>query len=279
MYPADFYFRNRDLVSINVSKSQSEVFNYFITIPALQLLSKIAFRGMCLSTTKDHFEKSENPFFQVSELYPAYLGKYGFRKYEATTYFINLDVGQLEKKNNEAQRKYEEEVAAPAFIQKGVERNRMIVAWFLHNEFLLSGNIDISGTNRAVIGIYAINEDGIPPMSYYVEGVSHSWVLFQGYRTTLRVTRGQPNEGGLMGTSNISEIRMNRYVFGGGGVKDVYGPVTIKYTKPEKDKKKEEKKLVKKTQTAQEALEAKGGDWRLKGKGGKFGGHGATGSW
>jgi len=242
LYPDDFTFRDRDLVSINVSKSQSEVFNYFITIPTLQLLTKISFRGLMLSTCKGDFTKSENPFFQVSEFYPAYLGKYGFRKYEATTYFINFDIGQLEKKDTEKQKQYETEVVAPAFLQKGIERNRMIVAWFLHNEFLLSGTIDISGTNKAVIGTYAINEDGTP-MSYYVEGVSHSWVLFQSYRTSLRVTRGQPNEGGVAGESKISDIRMNRYYFGGDGVKDVYGPVTVKFAKPEK--KKEEKKLVK----------------------------------
>lgn len=258
LYPDDFTFRDRDLVSINVSKSQSEVFNYFITIPALQLLSKITFRGMMLSTCKGDFTKSENPFFQCNNFYPAYLGKYGFRKYEATTYFVNLDVGQLQKRPTQSQQEYETDVLAPLFIQKGIERNRMIVAWFLHNEFLLSGNIDISGTNKAIIGTYAKNEDDA--MEYYVEGVSHSWTLFQSYRTSLRVSRGQPQQesGGLVGWSDkVANIRMNRYYFGGDGVKDVYAPVTVKYTKPKK--KEEKKKLVAKTRTVQEALEAKGG--------------------
>ena len=228
LYPDDFYFTNKNLISINVSKSQSEVFNYFITIPALQLLTKTSFRGMMLSTVKDNFRLSENPFFQCSNYYPAYMGKYGFRKYEATTYFVNLDVGQLEKPTTQDQKEYENKVLAPAFIQKGVERNRMLVAWFLHNEFLLSGTIDISGTGAVIIGTYAKNEDD--GMEYYVEGVSHSWILFQSYRTSLRVSRGQPQQeaGGLVGWSDkVANIRMNRYYFGGDGVKDVYGPVTV----------------------------------------------------
>jgi hypothetical protein len=234
LYPDDFTFTDKELVSINVSKSQSEVFNYFITIPALQLLTKTSFRGMMLSTCKGDFRLSENPFFQGSNYYPAFMGKYGFRKYEATTYFVNLDVGQLKKESNQDQKDYENDVLAPAFIQKGVERNRMLVAWFLHNEFLLSGSIDISGTNKAVIGTYAKNEDD--GMEYYVEGVSHSWTLFQGYKTSLRVTRGQPQQeaGGLVGWADkVANIRMNRYFFGGDGIKDVYGPVTVKYTKKE----------------------------------------------
>ncbi len=246
MYPPDFKFYSRDLISMNVSKSQAEVFNYFLTIPALQLLTKIAWRGFCLSTNKGDFTKSENPYFQSSNFYPAYMGKYGVRKYEATTYFINLDVGQLEKKESNKQLQYETEVAAPAFLKKGVERTRTLVAWFLHNEFLLSGNIDIAGTNQAIVGTYAQHWDDPASMEYYTEGVSHSWVLFQSFRTSLRVTRGQPSKdaGGLVGVSEVNDMRMNRYYFGGDGVKDVYGPVTIKFAKPKKDKGKSIKKLV-----------------------------------
>jgi hypothetical protein len=292
LYPKDFTFKNKDLVAINVNKNQNEVYNYYITIPTLQLLSKMSFRGLCLSTTKgSSFKDSENPFFQTNKLMPAYIGKYGFRKLEATTYFINLDVGQLEEKDRG--KNYEEGVLVPAFIKTGIERNRMLVAWFMHNEFLFSGTIDIAGTNRATMGTYAQNEDD--KMEYYTEGVSHSWVLFQHFRTSLRVSRGQPqsSEGGLVGnkygvqmteTGNVifglKEKSMNRYYFGGGGTTDVYGPVkwaTIN-KEQEKQKPKDDKKLVT-TKTAQQALEAKGGKWTMKGKGGKFGGHGATGSW
>jgi hypothetical protein len=102
-------------------------------------------------------------------------------------------------------------------MEKTIQRNRTLVAWFLHNEYLLSGTIAIPGTNKAIIGTYVEDEDD--SLEYYVEGVTHNFVLFQSFTTSLRVTRGMPlaNQGGLG--------YRNKYFFGGEG--NVYAPVMI----------------------------------------------------
>lgn len=244
MYPDDIKIAGVDKINLSVRKQHNEVFNYYLTIPALMLLSKQEFRGICLSSNDGKPEESENPFFQIDPNYPAYIGKYGFRKLEATTYFINLDVGQLGVDNSGTATRgkdYVAKVVAPGFIQKGIQRNRMMVAWYLHNEYLLTGEMQIRGTNSAIIGTYV--EDTDDNLEYYIENVSHSFVLFESFTTTLGLTRGQPpaKSKGLVGAgddvtlTNLRYETTNPYYFSGTGMKSVYRKVSIKaITEPAK---------------------------------------------
>ena len=265
-YPKSLEISNNDLVSINVAKNQDEIFNYYITMPTLALLSKESFRGVCLSTNRGQPQDSENPFFQIDPTLPAYIGKYGFRKLEMTTTFVNLDYGQ----RNSRGKNYEKEVLVPAFVQHGIERNRTAVAWFLHNEHLLTGSMDILGNNEAIIGIYVVNKDD--GMEYYIENVSHSYVTLQSFRTTLGIKRGQPTKekGGLVGTEEISAYndwehpvseRLNRYYFGGIGRSDVSALVTMKSRPSIMADPKDITQITKKTKTTNTTLSKSKPTW------------------
>jgi hypothetical protein len=79
------------------------------------------------------------------------------------------------------------------------------VAWYLQNHLFTEGQISINGTSQARVGTYvydkpAPNDKGVG-LEFYVEGVSHSFVVFTEYVTRLTVTRGQPRkeDGGLHG--------------------------------------------------------------------------------
>jgi hypothetical protein len=94
------------------------------------------------------------------------------------------------------------------FIGPALKYNFILVCWYLHNHYLLDGSISIRGTNKAIIGTYVQDKDGEyfdlsgkpqKGMEYYVEGVSHNFAVFSRYITTLTVTRGQPEVGGLFG--------------------------------------------------------------------------------
>jgi len=228
VYPDDFTFTDDDLVSINLQKSHDEIFNYYLTFSSTTLLEKIDQRGVFLDNVGGDTSKSINPFFQSSDKLPAYIGKYGFRKFEASTVFKERGYqapGQLDEPGSTRGRPFED-VMYKGFKERGVERNQMMVTWFLHNEHLLKGQIDIAGTNRAIIGTYAKNTSD--DMEYYVEGVSHSFVQFASFRTTLRVTRGQLSEdkGGLVGLIDSEGLKyesVNRFYFSDIGVRDTKG--------------------------------------------------------
>lgn len=225
VYPAGIEISPVDKLSIDVSKSNSEIYNYFITIPELSVVSKIQFRGLMLSPYRTHPENSENPFFQTDENFPGFIGKFGFRKYEAATVFVDLDEGQ----QNSVGESYEN-VAQKRFVERGIQRNRTLVAWFMHNEKLLSGSMTIRGTRNAIIGTYLIDNDpdvqsagqvaqnlGLGSgggFEYYIEGVTHNFVVLDSYITTLSITRGMPVNG--LGP------KANKYFFGGQGSGNVY---------------------------------------------------------
>lgn len=63
--------------------------------------------------------------------------------------------------------------------------------WYQHNLEYLSGKIDMRGAPEIRVG-YRLD---IPErnMSFYVEGVNHTWTFPNNMLTTLQVTRGQPN--------------------------------------------------------------------------------------
>lgn len=63
--------------------------------------------------------------------------------------------------------------------------------WYQHNLEYLSGTIEMRGAPEIRVGyrLDLIDRN----MSFYVEGVSHSWTYGGAMKTTLHVTRGQPN--------------------------------------------------------------------------------------
>lgn len=215
LYPNEPYFSIKpiDKISVNLQKDGSQIYNYYITTPDFSFLAKSLCRSWLLGPYKSNPEECENPYFQTNENYPAFLGKFGFRKYEATTVFFDFDPGEAKNKGKQ----YESEFLAPAFMRKGVERNRSVVAWYLHNEKLLSGSMEIRGTCKAIIGTYLLDNDD--DMEYYVEGVSHTFENFGSFRTSLKLERGMPRTG--LGAG------VNRYNF---GADSVSAPVVIPKT-------------------------------------------------
>lgn len=99
------------------------------------------------------------------------------------------------QRDEEADSKAWYQHAKDTYKDIGLELNKIVVGWYLHNHYLLEGSIAIRGTADARIGIYAIDDDD--NMEYYVETVSHDFRIFEAYRTNLTVTRGMPSEGGL----------------------------------------------------------------------------------
>jgi len=190
MYPPDFTITNEEKISTSLSKHITDMYNYYLTIPTLNVMTKIDFRGTAIQNNFDNPENSKNPFFQLDKEYPSYMKKYGFRKKEFETTYIDLDIGQFKRQGQG----YNSELKN-TFVELGEELNRVLVAWFLHNPLLLSGNIQIAGTNRSIIGTYMIDQD--EKMEYYVEGVNHNFVTLQSFTTNLRVSRGLPLGGML----------------------------------------------------------------------------------
>lgn len=62
--------------------------------------------------------------------------------------------------------------------------------WYQHNHTLWSGTIEIRGNAKIRIGHLVEFGIGASRREYYVEGVSHSFTMFQGWTTTLTLTRG-----------------------------------------------------------------------------------------
>lgn len=200
-YPNNFSIYAVDKISISVSNSCNEIFNYYFTIPEAPQLLKIDIRGWCIDPYRKDPKNCENPFFQLNPNLPSYIGKYGFRKYEVTTVFLDLDIGKLKSAD---QNLTYDNIMNDRVIKKVIRRNRTLVAWFLHNEFLYSGTMEIRGTNKAIIGTYVTDEDD--RMEYYVEGVNHNFVAFQSYTTSLILERGLSTSGKAI---------WNKYFFGG----------------------------------------------------------------
>ena len=63
--------------------------------------------------------------------------------------------------------------------------------WYQHNLEYLSGRVDMRGAPEIRVGYRLDIEDR--NMSFYVEGVNHSWQFPNSMKTSLQVTRGQPN--------------------------------------------------------------------------------------
>jgi hypothetical protein len=215
MYPNDFYVLKENKISISVAKNISEVYTSYFTRPLSEAVMKCGFIAQCINPWVDQPENCENPFFQLDPNYPACIDKYGYRPLEAGTVFVDLGLGKLDLS---LQNMTQEEVIEKGIIGKTIRKNRHMVAWFMHNEFLLSGNMEIRGTNKAIIGTYVTDDEA----EYYVEGVTHNFVLFQGFTTSLRITRGMYLTSEEAGTE--SRDKWNKFFF----ATNVYSKIPIR---------------------------------------------------
>jgi zinc D-Ala-D-Ala carboxypeptidase len=210
LYPPNFAIKNTDIVSMDMVKNKDEIFNYFYTCPEGSPTMKVDMQGTCVNPYRDDIKRCENPYFQLDPTLPAFVEKYGIKKYELTSVFLDLY-----KKGRQFDRGMPlDQLVGLDTVQRTIIRNRTAVAWFLQNEHLLKGSITIAGTNKALIGTYVTDEDSW--MEYYVEGVAHNFVRFQSFTTTLRVERGMPTAGlgawsnkyffGTMGSGNVYRV-------------------------------------------------------------------------
>ncbi len=228
LYPPDWSVPAQNIINISVTHSMNDVFTNFFTQPELSQVMKISAMTMCTLPYMNNPQDCENPFFQLDPNLPAFIGKYGFRPYNASTVFVDIGIGQLEdrykkKDGNPVDPLSYEEWLQTSFVGNTIRRNRMLVAWYLHNEFMASGTMTIRGTNKAKIGTYVKDDNS----EYYVEGVSHSFQLFQGFTTQLRLSRGVPVSANEFG---YDRINWNKYFFSGvGGKADVYGEIPNPY--------------------------------------------------
>jgi len=185
MYPPDWEITNNEKISMTVSKTVSEIKNYYLSIPTLNIIAKQDFRGQAISANFDNPKNSKNPYFQMDPAFPSYLKKYGFRSYEFETVYMDLDIGQEKGQGTE----YVAETR-DIFVKAGEALNKTLVAWFLHNPLLLNGTLTIAGTNRAIIGTYMVDHN--EGMRYYIETVSHNFITLQSFTTTVGLVRGVP---------------------------------------------------------------------------------------
>ena len=79
-----------------------------------------------------------------------------------------------------------------ASIRKQISRWALLQDhWYQHNIEYLSGRVDMRGAPEIRVGYRLDIEDR--NMSFYVEGVNHSWQFPNSMKTSLQVSRGQPN--------------------------------------------------------------------------------------
>jgi len=208
MYPPDFEINDWEKISMAVTKSDSEIYSYYITIPKVDMLAKDSIRSRGLISAGSP-ERSVNPYLAMNKDLPSFINKYGFRPMEASTIFHNLDIGQYKSRG----KSYENVIRTMIKDESIDAMNETMVAWFLHNPLLLAGSMTIRGTNGAIVGTYLKDRDDM--MEYYVEGVSHSFVVLQSYTTTLKLTRGQPQSaiGGLAMKQPDKSKLLNRFYF------------------------------------------------------------------
>jgi len=203
MYPPDFKITNAEKISMSLSKSINDMRNFYLSFPTVNIIAKQEFRGVAIQENADNPANSINPYFQLKEEFPSYMKKYGFRKYEFETVYLDLDIGQ---RKHQGVNFYDQ--TKDVFVEAGKKLNSVLISWYLHNPLLLTGTVEIAGTNRAIVGTYMLDED--EDKEYYVEGVSHSFTTLQSFTTGLTLSRGMPSKG-LPGVNPKSFERKSSY--------------------------------------------------------------------
>ena len=165
-----------DLISVDVARSDAEVKNYFFTYPMGYFgSSQTAFKAVVLDGIDSELDLKTNPYFIDRWNRDAGLYRFGFRRFENTSEYLDLnDIGtskELCKTLNEN-------------LQKA----------FKFNSAFESGTMELKGNHKIKAGTYVAltNQTGITA-EYYVNGVNHVLSFPEGavkFATTVNVTRG-----------------------------------------------------------------------------------------
>jgi len=165
-----------DLLSVDISRSDAEVKNYFFTFPVAYLATgQTAFKTAVLDGVDSELELRTNPYFIHKWDRDAGLYRFGFRRFENSSEYLDLnDIG----------------------TSKALCRtlNENMVEAFRYNSAYESGTMKLKGNHKIKPGIYVSlkNQAGLVA-EYYVNEVNHSLSFTEGsesFFTTLNVTRG-----------------------------------------------------------------------------------------
>lgn len=110
-----------------------------------------------------YMDSTESVFFPI--WYPPYYSKYGISRLNVTSkYFTGNEIENSQRKSAD------------------------LYNWNVLNNAMENGTITVKGRNIYKVGTRVIIES--TGIEYYVEAVSHTFTFFQGWTTTLSVTRG-----------------------------------------------------------------------------------------
>lgn len=202
MYPPDFKINDKEIMSQTFNKSIDGLYSYYVTVPETLPFNGLAIRSINYVAAGHRPHRCKNPFLVIDRDYPSCVKKYGYRPLEGKTVFSDTDpTGKKAKEKGQTVEEYTKQKLGIADVD---DMNMAMVSWFVYNPLLVFGTITIPGTNRALIGTYAMiadKEKGKENMEFYVEGVTHTFVINESFTTSLRLTRGQQTDGGLLKSS------------------------------------------------------------------------------
>lgn len=174
------YLSGDDILSMNVERTDADVANYYwVRAPRFDLNTEV-FRKQATVTGADKdtvlLEKYQN---SASNLY-------GIRVMFVDTMMGGDDVKEFTSAQPEsAQKKRDTGVANWAN-----DRRKILVEQNKDNVVLEQGTLRIRGNETMRAGRFVIVQRGDFVAEYYIAGVSHDYVPFQGFFTTLQVERG-----------------------------------------------------------------------------------------
>ena len=173
-------FTPSDIISVNLTRSERELKNYYFTYPTNTTLGDdTSFKAAALQGAKSIEELTENPVFLPMDDRDAGLNRFGFRRFECDTPYFGMAGGRI---------------SDPAILASKL--NQTLAAAFRHNSAYECGSFALKGSEKWQPGRYIILDaspaSAIKP-EYYISSVSHSIVLEEGmeqFNSTLEVIRG-----------------------------------------------------------------------------------------
>jgi hypothetical protein len=158
-----------DIVNFSLEKSDAEVMNWFYTY----------FSG-------DLIDSRLKRVLGTAIMFPNSVDTYGWRVYELTTRIFG-DLSAAGVKTEEQKKAYKTKL--DGFLVWMSELNKLIAGWHFRNQELASGQMVVMGNQDYRIGNRIVTELQRIIYEGYVERVSHSFVNFGEWLSTLGVTR------------------------------------------------------------------------------------------
>lgn len=168
-----------DVVSMSVSRTDANVANYYwVRSPAFDLNTDIYRRLFAIGSDKETVNLSDY-VNSDSKLY-------GIRVMHVDTEMGGDDVTSFNSGHLEAENK-KRDTSQVNWIN---DRRRLLVEQNKDNVVFERGSMRIKGNEKIRAGMYVRLKRGQFWAEYYVTHVSHDWIPFQGFFTTLAVDRG-----------------------------------------------------------------------------------------